>query len=370
MKIPSTTPIDTATLAATWGVALTPVACEACGWTMLFPAGIQDRSCPNCYQPDVEDIQSLNDARLPESVLPFAVTPQQLQQRLGDFVGSVPFPPTDLTPQRLEQRLRPVYITTWLVDGEASGTWQAELGFDYQVVSHQERFGDTNGWQSQEVRETRIRWEPRVGRIRRAYQNIPAPATEELAAWETQLGQYDRTRVQPYQPDMLTGAILRLPNRTSSDAWAEAARGFRDAVVSDCRQAGSAEHIREFGWSPSFHALNWTMLLLPLYTTFYTDEQGQTQRLIVHGQTGVIAGARRASLQRAKLRALITLGVALVLAIIAVIAALVMQLPLMEDSGFLGGVALVGGLLVGLLALHPIITVSRFNHLEKQRRVQ
>jgi len=51
--------------------------------------------------------------------------------------------------------------------------------FNYEVVSHQERFSQNQGgWNSQEVTETRVRWELRRGRLDRVYSNNPIAALE------------------------------------------------------------------------------------------------------------------------------------------------------------------------------------------------
>ena len=76
----------------------------------------------------------------------------------------------------------PPLVPVWLVDGEVQAEWRAEAGYHYQVVSHQDRYEDRRGgWSSREVKETRTRWEPRLGRLKRAYQNLRAPALEEQA---------------------------------------------------------------------------------------------------------------------------------------------------------------------------------------------
>ena len=115
-------------------------------------------------------------------------TQEQILQGLHTFRASIPFAPADLNPRRLAGRLRRTYVPMWLVDGGVGAHWQAELGYDYDVVSYQDRFSDTAGWESHEVTETRVRWEQRVGQLSRAYQNIPAPALEGFGLWRERLG--------------------------------------------------------------------------------------------------------------------------------------------------------------------------------------
>ena len=161
------------------------------------------------------------------------------------------FAPADLTPQNLNARLQAIYLPFWLVDASAQARWQAEVGFDYDIVSHQEKYSDS-GWQSRKIKETKIRWEPRVGTLQRRYDNRPAPALEEHTQWRQLLGSFRTESPQPYQAEALADVMVRLPNRPPDDAWPDAEASIKAAATTEVRQASNAEHIREFRWSAEY----------------------------------------------------------------------------------------------------------------------
>jgi hypothetical protein len=356
----SSTPASAATIAAAWGAPLALAGCDHCDWAALLPPGLPERMCPNCFQPALSERAEIGYGQAPELAIPFIAKQEQLEQGLRKFRDSIPFAPADLQPSRLMQRLRRVYVPMWLVDGGVAGGWQAELGYNYDVVSFQDRFDDQAGWQSHEITETRVRWEPRAGRLSRAYQNIPAPAMEGFERWREQLGEYNLRAAQPYRAELLDGALVRLPSRPPADAWYEAARGFRDAAADECRQAGGADHIREFGWSPQFAQLHWTQLLLPAYTSYYLDDNQAVRRVLIHGQTGRAGGPRRASIRRAWRRALLVLAMTLVLLGVAALSARY-WIDFSQDLETLLFVAFIVALVVGRLAITPFVKVSTFN---------
>ena len=163
----------------------------------------------------------------------------------------------------------------WLVDASVAATWQAEAGFDYEIVSHEEHFdGERNHWRSQEVTETRVRWEPRLGKLQRRYENVPVPALEEEALIRRQLGDFAAAQAAAYRPESLENAVVALPNRSPEDAWEEARPLFGQRARRDCKQAAGADHMRSFRWTPQFTAPQWTQLLLPVYATHYQDDDG------------------------------------------------------------------------------------------------
>lgn len=309
-----------------WNDGLTLAYCEWCQGNFILPAAQLSLACPYCGQFDLQPLDPTANTPVythpPELLLPPTVPETRRQEQVSRFARQVWFPPTDLTAERLLARLRPIYLPMWLVDVQVEGLWQAEIGTNYQVVSHKEQFGG-NQWRTQQVQETRIRWEPRLGMLSRPYQNQPAPALEEFARLEQVLGRYRLEAVRPFQSSDIAQVIVHLPNRSPQDAWPEAETGLKQSAMAECQQATAADHIREFRWSPQFSQHNWTQLLLPLYTTFYQDDEGRARIVYMQGQTGNLVGERRASArkgwqwtQRLGLVALALFGVGLVLTLV------------------------------------------------------
>lgn len=358
-------------LSTSWKARLEPALCEHCDWRFLLPTGSPAQRCPHCFQADLTLLDASAELRPfphpPELLLPFSVDQQTVSEKITEFGRRIPLAPTDLSPTALVSRLRRVFLPLWLVDAQVAGQFRAELGYDYQVVSHQERYGGS-GWQTQEVQETRVRWEPRLGRVRRAYHNIPAPALEYETHILTRVGQYGLEPSVAYDPHGLGQSFIHLPDRTPEDAWPDAEIGFREAVMRECVQAAEAQHMRDFQWSAGFTGKNWTQLLRPLYTTFYLDDEQQPQPVWVHGRSGQIYGRRRSSMKRARRTALfIGIGgtVFLLLALLLGVAglavpALFVAAVVMAAIGFL--------LLAG--ALVPLLLAWNFNRQQRRQGEQ
>ena len=369
-------------LADGWGRPLRAVICNRCDWGYLVGVDETEARCPHCFHPALAPLPDAQEAlpyvRPPELIIPFSLSQELLARRVEAFAQGIPFAPQDLNAAALQQRLEPLYLPMWLVDAEAEARWEAEVGFDYQVVSHQERYADhQGGWATREVEETRVRWEPRVGELHRTYPNVAAPALEEDTALRQRLGEWDWTKAQAYD-GLLLGPVpgfgplahapdrartreawIRLPNRTPQDAWPAAEPTVRQQAAKECRRAAGADHVRQFRWTPTYPERNWTLLLAPIYTTYYIDDEGAPQPVLIHGQTGRLHGARRASMHRAQRTSLILALVALGIFIVSlVIAAAGLVAP---PVAVLGGVGILLALVIGLGALVPIVRVWQFN---------
>ncbi len=347
-----------------WGLdGVVPLICDHCDWRYLVPEGGEPSACPHCASPGLTALDA-DDAHFPyvyppELVVPFSVDRETVDGRIRTFAGDIPFPPADLNPETLGERMRRLFMPMWLVDAEVAAEWRAEVGFDYEVVSHQERYADGAGWQTREVREERTRWEPRVGRLARRYDNVTAPALGGHEQLERVLGRYDLRRTAAYRPDMLSAAVVRAPDREPDAAWPDAELVVRQRAAGECQTAAQADHIRDFRWSPHYADRHWTLLLLPTYATHYLDDEGQPQQVLLHGQTGQLHGLRRGSMAQARSRALIIGAVALVIFVLGLLAALLgFVFPPLSMVGLL---AVLLALPIGAGAVIPIVRVWSFN---------
>lgn len=233
------------------------------------------------------------------------------------------------------------------------------MGFDYQVVSHKEEYRGSQ-WHTRQVKETRTRWEPRLGRLQRHFNNRFAPALEEQAKIEARLGRFEWQGSRPYQPNHITHALVRLPNRPPDDAWPEAQQAFMQAAGEECRQAAAANHSRQYKWQPHFSDIHWTQLLYPIYTSTYTDDEGETHTIYIHGQTGNVVGRRKASMKKARRWSLgigAVGGVLLTLSFIAFLVGLVYAQVMAATA-----VLFIAGLITAAAAFLPILYAWYLNN--------
>lgn len=359
MNEPFTT---TTSLLNVWGADLTGAICERCDWRYLLPPALLPLRCPHCFQAELIELTETADDlnHPPELILPFTLSQEQALQNVQQFARTVWFVPPDLTPQNLVERLRAIYLPVWLVDSDIQATWQAEAGFDYEAVSHRESYDQNQGnWVTQQITETRIRWEPRLGRLQRRYDNVIAPALEEHYTLEQRLGAYNLAAGQPYRPQTAINALIRLPNRAPADAWPDAVPTFQAQATEECRRACQADHIRDFRWQANYTQQNWTLLLLPLYVTYYLDDEQTPQPILIHGQSGQLSGPRRASMKRARRLMGVIETVAVILFLISLVAALLSTV--VEPLRLVAGLAIAGAIIVGLAGLIPLVIVWQFN---------
>ncbi|MGB7339094.1 MAG: hypothetical protein WBC91_09405 [Phototrophicaceae bacterium] len=351
------------TIQTTWGLDLSSMVCDHCGWNYLTLDN-SVRLCPHCSKGKLEPFDT-DDVRMtsiaaPELILQYRVGREQMTRIVAQFTDEIPYPPHDLNASNLSERIQRVFLPMWLVDGAVQADWQAQAGYDYEVESHKSSYNNGQ-WRSQKVTETRVEWEERIGKLSRHYDNISAPALDEHAQLMRQLGRYDIKQAESYAKDALRTALIRLPNRSTDDAFIEAQEGFRLRAAEDVKQATESENIRNFRWQATYDDLHWTQLLLPVYMSFYQDDEGERRVVIINGYSGQSFGERRGSMRRAQRLMFMGLAFTAIVAIIAVI--VVLSNPQWDDLA--ATAAIIAGI-VGIASLIPVAQVWRFNNTQAE----
>ena len=331
--------------------------CEACGAAFM---GEVEGPCPACGDGSLLEAEAPEEAPAPELCLPFLAELSQTQ--LGRWAKGVRFRTRELDPALLARRARPVWLPMWLLDIEASGTWSAEVGFDYEVESAREQLSG-GSWKSTSIRETRIRWEPRQGSLRRSPENLVAPALALHGALWERLGGYALDQAEPAPPEV--DGLLRLPDLPPTTAWPAAEAALHARLAEDCQEAAGAAHIRE----PSFHLEtarpHWTLLLLPVWATWYADDQGRSWTVLINGRSGVVSGPRWASPRKGLLWALVLGGLSLACLLFTLVVGLgALVLPVLLVLALLTGGLF---LLFAGLALWPLLAPRHHNRRERAR---
>lgn len=290
-------------------------ACPACQRAYSLPAHWQGIACPFCQQAALSPVQGSVQSPTIELIVPPGLDITRLQSQLRQFAKGVPFAVSYFNADHLAQRLLLVYWPIWLADATLKGEWDASFGYDYQVKSAREQMGG-GSWTSQTVIKTRVNDEPRKGFIDRHYDNVLAPALSTHAQRLSQLGEYDLHAVHPWQPTDTAQIAIQQGQLSPSEVEAPVKQDLTKLASLDCREASDAQHTKSFTFYGEFSDMHWTQGLLPVFTSFYEDEQGQRQVVAINGQTGKVYGRRMASMKKAWLLTGILFALSLILMLV------------------------------------------------------
>lgn len=345
------------------GSGLRAAGCAHCQRAHLVPEASFGEICPSCGQGTLEPQPVAMLPRPPELVEPFGVDEGQLKAALTKFADATWLREPDLNGQALMSRMQRVWVPVWLVDAQVGGHWQAQAGFNYEVQSTIEKY--KNGqWRTDNVTETRIRWEPRVGQLSRRYDNVKVSALRTGTRRLAGLGELGGGAQRAFRLTDLGATWVALPELSPDDVWEAAREQLQRCAADDCQRAAIGDHLREFYLAATYDELHWTWLLLPMAITWYKDAQGKRHLIRINGRTGALSGPRYASSRRGWMWAGGIVAVAFAVACLSALVALASLAfaPLL----LLGAVGVVAAFALGLLALWPALHPWRHNSTQRR----
>lgn len=351
-----------------WGkLGFQAAGCANCQKAYLVKAS-SDKAllCPNCCIANLASQPAYLRREPPELIIPFNLKTEHIRTALQKYIGEAWLRPDDCNTDILVQRITPVFFPMWLIDCDIYGIWEAEAGFTYHVKSSQEFFSHGQ-WQTREEIEERVRWEKRAGQISRRYENVPVPATQDYPDLIRQIGAYDLDIAQPFEPKYLNTAIIRIPDEPDQNSWHAAQSVLDKKAAHECQQAAGAQYQRSFSLAAEYRSPNWTQLLLPVYVTYYTTDNGQRQQIFINGQNAKVGGVRLASQRKGWQLAGMAFGIALLLAILGALAMLIT--PLIPPIGIIGIILLFLALCAGVAAIIPAVYPWQWNRRQLPQKI-
>ncbi len=349
-----------------WATDRQPVGCSHCHRTFLALDAHINTICPLCAVGHLEPQPLRMRLSEPERLLPFKLKLDDLQSIYAGFVSGVWIKPGDFTTENLLNRTKAVLWPLWLVDSDVKGHWQMEAGFDYKVESSKEFFQDGQ-WRSRVIVEDRINWAPRLGTLETHIDNITVPALEEHENRQQMTGKYRLHKAGDFQSGILKSALVETPDLPPEDAWLLAKPLIDQQLSQVCAKASGAQHTRNFAVKADYYNLNWTQFLLPMFVTYYKDDNGQPQVLIINGETGVIQGPQLASQKRGLRIAAVIGGIAGAMLLLALLGFLL--ITIFPPASIIAAVLAIFGFGTGLGALIPAIQPGQWNRKHQMPRI-
>lgn len=268
-----------------WGTERQELHCEQCGANMTLEPGVLTATCPFCASNRVNVHPAPVDVLRPRYLVPFKVSPDQLQKPVQEWLGRGWYHPADLKTSASLARFNGIYLPFWTFDTIITADWAAEVGYE-----RQERYYDASSkeWKTRTV----IDWRWENGRVTLNIDDLLFCASQRVSpVLLKRIGSFNLEDLVSYQPDFLAGLQAQAYDITLTDAWEQAKTDLRERARQACYDDIPSRHVRNFSMTADFGDETWRYVLLPVYLTTY-HLQGRTFQVMVNGQTGVVTGQK------------------------------------------------------------------------------
>ena len=282
--------------------------CTNCGAQVEFDADTHSTECPFCATPVVTDTGTHRHIK-PRGLLPFALEEGAARKAMTDWLGRLWFAPGGLQEYaRKGRRMNGIYVPYWTFDADTKSKYRGERGTVYYVTKTVTRNG-----KKVQVREQRVRWRAKSGRVARFFDDVLVLASKSLPKRYTEgLEPWDLSALEPYRPEFLAGFRAEGYTVELPQGYYQA-RAHMDRVIQrDVRFDIGGDRQRIHDIDTTVKDVTFKHILLPVWLAAY-KYRGKTYRFVVNGRTGRVQGERPWSAWKiafALLAALIVAGVA------------------------------------------------------------
>jgi DNA-directed RNA polymerase subunit RPC12/RpoP len=263
------------------------LSCPNCGAQVEFDDATHSKECPFCATPVVTGTGTHRHIK-PRGLLPFALEERAAQKAMTDWLGKLWFAPGGLQEYaRKGRKMAGIYVPYWTFDADTKSRYRGQRGTVYYVTKTVVRDG-----KSRQVREQRVRWTPKSGRVARFFDDVLVLASRSLPKKYTDnLEPWDLAALEPYRPEYLAG--FRAEGYTVElDEGFHEARAHMDRVIErDVKFdiGGDRQQIHDIDTTVS--DITFKHILLPVWLAAY-KYRGETYRFVVNGRTGRVQGER------------------------------------------------------------------------------
>jgi hypothetical protein len=279
--------------------------CKTCGARVSFDDRATSRQCVYCGSPSVLEQEANRNALRPESLVPLDVGRAAAEESFRRWLGGLWFRPSDLKRTRRFEAVG-VYVPFWTFDCRVHSEWSADAGHYYWVT--QTYWTTVNGRRTLQTRRVRkVRWVPAWGKRDDVYDDLLVHASAgQPAALVQRLGAFDTRGLVPYRPEYLAGWHAEEYQLDLEQGWRQALRRIEERQTARCAGDVPGDTHRSLRVKNTVSDVRWKHVLLPVWSLAYRYK-GKSYAVLVHGQSGRVAG--EAPLSWAKIL-LLVLGVA------------------------------------------------------------
>lgn len=263
------------------------LSCPNCGAHVEFDADTHAAECPFCATPVVTDTGTHRQIK-PKGVLPFALDENTARDAMTRWLGKLWFAPNGLQDYaRKGRKMQGIYVPYWTFDADTKSSYRGERGTVYYVNRTVTRDG-----KRVTVREAKIRWSPKSGRVARFFDDVLVLASHALPKRYTDgLEPWDLSALEPYQPAFLAGFRAEGYTVELEEGYAEARHHMDRVIERDVKFDIGGDRQRIHDINTAISDVTFKHILLPVWLAAY-KYRGKTYRFVVNGRTGRVQGER------------------------------------------------------------------------------
>lgn len=268
----------------------TALACPSCGAVV---ESIEAELSNVCYFCDTAVVKTQDIApHTLEEVLPFRINQHQASSALVHTLQSRWFLPKSLKKKTAPDEIHGMYVPFWVLKATARSEYEAEIGIHYEEIeTYTEK--DSDGNMVTKTRSvTRTDWHHMSGSHAKQYEDHIICASKVLSNAEVDpIEPFDFGHALSFSPESIAGWRSEVPITTKDEAFDTALADIHTEEQSAIHTnlTGDRQRLGHVQTEVECKREDIRAALLPIWIATFSYK-GETLRLLVNGQTGLVGG--------------------------------------------------------------------------------
>ena len=264
--------------------------CPVCGGEFELKFYERTTICPYCKSPILTNLDIFYDLH-PESLLTFSFDKKRAKELFKNWIGSLWFAPNDLKYMLSHEKIEALYLPYWTYDCDTTSYYEGERGDIYYVYVQKEVL--INGVREiRTVREERIRWSFKTGRVSRFFDDVLVGASKTLPrAIINRLSPWDLENLIPFEEKFLTGIKSQTYQVALDEGFKEAQKKMELIIAQDVRNDIGGDRQKIISIKTYYDNVTFKYILLPIYQIKF-NYKNKTYQIAINARNGKIFGER------------------------------------------------------------------------------
>ena len=262
--------------------------CPGCGANVLLEDKMVTEKCPFCLTHLENKPEAVHTMIAPESVLPFTVDLRKAREAFDAWLSSLWFAPNELRKIATLGQLSGIYLPYWTYDAMTISFYSGQRGDNYTTT---ESYRDSNG-ATQTRTVTHTRWTSVSGDVQHFFDDVLICASKSLPAdLITDLGLWPLNKLEPFQPDFLSGFKTERYGIDLKEGYQNSKRVMEPIIIQLIQRDIGGDQQQISDRKTRYSAVTFKPLLLPLWVAVYRYND-KTFQILVNGRTAKVTGYR------------------------------------------------------------------------------
>ncbi len=282
--------------------------CKKCGQSTSINDNEVFFECQNCGNNAMNSEAYDHNPIAPSSIIPFSISNEEAEGVFTKWISKGFWYDSDLKSMSIADNLEGHYVPFWTFDAQTENRWSGESGrYYYEQEWHTDAKGNRV---SRSVRRTS--WTYRQGNFKHFFDDVLISGNESLTQdYVSQVYPYQLQALKPLNEKYILGWQAKSYEKSVEQCYQTAKEYMSKQIQGMSAGFLTQDTYRNLQVESNFSSETFKLIILPIWICTYLFK-GKSYHFIINGQTGRIHGIK--PLNKVKI------GVAIVLAILAIIA--------------------------------------------------